>query len=123
MYLQQSLREVQSEIMICIAWQNNSRMFKLPLATSEIMHTIMICFVLPITESATAICSRRAPIALRETSTLRTRVLFHFLAPPNFFFPFKRTLRVYSTLPRPWGKTMLGGRLADPGNKNTNGSV
>jgi hypothetical protein len=45
----------------------------------------------------------------------------HFFAEPNFFLPFKRTVRVYSTHPRPCGKTMLGGRLAAPGNKKTKG--
>ena len=85
--------------------------------------TMITFFVLGMMASAIAIVSRRAPIALRAISTLRTNVLAHFFPPENFFFPLRTTWSVYSTAPNPWGKVMLGGKFAVPGNKNTNGRV
>lgn len=81
----------------------------------------MLCFVFPRGESAIAICSRRAPIARRLTSTFKISVLVHFLALPNFFLPLSKTLSVYSTHPNPCGKAMLGGRFAVPGKRKTKG--
>jgi hypothetical protein len=109
--------------MVRISRENDTRMFKLQSEMIMRRDTIIICLVLAIVASAIAVVSKRAPIALRLVSTLRMRVLFHFLELPNFFLPLRTTWRAYSTLPNPWGKVMLGGRLADPGNKNTNGSV
>src|SRR5271169_5040715 len=81
--------------------------------------TMITFFVLGMMASAIAIVSRRAPIALRLISTLRTNVLVHFFPPVNFFFPLRTTWSVYSTAPNPWGKVMLGGKFTVPGNKNT----
>jgi len=85
--------------------------------------TIIICFVFPRVASATPSCSNFAPIAFRPISTLSSWVVVHFFDPPNFFLPFRTTLRVYSTQPSACGKVILGGRFAELGNRKTKGRV